>query len=93
MAYTIDEDGTLIPDRSDGVSDPPPVPERTMLNIIEYRYEYDQYGNWTERTVVFRQESYEPIHCVSPHSYVLLMCRIEAKEKASHRSVTVEPDA
>ena len=59
VAYTIDEDGTLIPDRSDGVSDPPPVPERTMLNIIEYRYEYDQYGNWTERTVVYRQESYE----------------------------------
>ena len=59
VAYTIDEDGTLIPDRSDRVSDPPPVPERTMLNIIEYRYEYDQYGNWTERTEVYRQESYE----------------------------------
>jgi len=51
VALTIDEDGTLIPD-----SDPPPPgPERTLLNITEFRYEYDQYGNWTERTVVNRQ--------------------------------------
>jgi len=55
VAYTIDEDGTLIPDRPNGVPDPPPVPERTLLNITEYRYEYDQNGNWTERTIVFRQ--------------------------------------
>jgi YD repeat-containing protein len=59
VAYTIDEDGTLIPDRPNGVPDPPPPPERTVLNITEYRYEYDQNGNWTERTVVNRQESYE----------------------------------
>jgi len=28
--------------------------ERTRLTISEYRYEYDQNGNWTERTVVYR---------------------------------------
>jgi len=55
VALTIDEDGTLIPDSDP----PPPVPERTLLNITEFRYEYDQYGNWTERTIVYRQESYE----------------------------------
>jgi len=61
VAYTIDEGGTLIPDRPNGVPEPPPPPppERTVLNITEYRYEYDQNGNWTERTVVNRQESYE----------------------------------
>jgi YD repeat-containing protein len=55
VAYTMDEEGTLIPDRSEGVSDPPPVPERTLRDTIEYRYEYDDYGNWTERTIVWRQ--------------------------------------
>ena len=28
--------------------------ERTLLTIVEYRYEY-QNGNWTERTKVHRQ--------------------------------------
>jgi len=55
VAYALDEEGTLTPHRREGVSGPPPVPERTLLDIIEYRYEYDQYGNWTERTMVFRQ--------------------------------------
>jgi YD repeat-containing protein len=71
VAYTTDEEGTLIPDRREGVSDPPPpVPddgvsdpgpelERPPLTIIEFRYEYDQHGNWTEQTVVYRQEPYE----------------------------------
>ena len=59
-AFSIDEDGTIIPDRREGVSEPPPDPdgdlERTRRTIHEYRYVYDQNGNWTERTVVFRQE-------------------------------------
>ena len=50
----------------DGVSDLPPsaggpwepmiamAQERTLLTIVEYRYEYDQNGNWTERTKVRR---------------------------------------
>lgn len=55
VAYTLDEDGTLIPDRREGVPDPPPDLERTRRTITEYRYVYDQNGNWTERTVVFRE--------------------------------------
>jgi len=55
-AFTIDEDGTIIPDRREGVSDPPPDLERTQRTITEYRYEYDQNNNWTERTIVIRQE-------------------------------------
>ena len=64
VAFTIAEDGTIIPDSREAVSDPPPNPdegelppdlERTRWTIIEHRYEYDQNGNWTERTTVFRQ--------------------------------------
>ena len=62
-AFTIGEDGTLIPDRREGVSDPPRDPdgalERTRRTITEYRYKYDKNGNWTEQTVVSREESYE----------------------------------
>ena len=55
-AFSIDEDGTLIPER---VSTAPSVPEPPKLEVVEYRYEYDQYGNWTEQTVVHRSESNE----------------------------------
>jgi len=56
VAYSMDENGTLIPET---VSNTPSVPESPKLEIIEYRYEYDQYGNWTEQTVVHRSESNE----------------------------------
>lgn len=56
VAYSMDENGTLIPEK---VSNTPSVPEPPKLDIIEYRYEYDQYGNWTEQTVVHRSESNE----------------------------------
>ena len=29
------------------------------MEVIEYRYEYDRYGNWTAQTVVHRSESNE----------------------------------
>jgi len=55
-AFSIDEDGTIIPDRREGVSEPPPnFLGRTRRTIYEYRYEYDQSNNWTERTIVFRE--------------------------------------
>ena len=57
QAFSIDEDGTIIPDRREG--DPPPDLERTTRIISEYRYEYDQYGNWTECTTVNSSESGE----------------------------------
>src|SRR6266550_3104489 len=56
VAYSMDENGTLIPAT---VSNTPSVPERPKLDVIEYRYEYDQYGNWTEQTVIHRSESNE----------------------------------
>jgi YD repeat-containing protein len=56
VAYSMDEHGTLIPKT---VSNTPSLPEPPKLDIIEYRYEYDQYGNWTEQTVVHRSESNE----------------------------------
>jgi YD repeat-containing protein len=56
VAYSMDENGTLIPERP---SNAPSVPELPKLDITEYRYEYDQYGNWTEQTVVHRSESNE----------------------------------
>lgn len=54
--WSIDENGTIIPER---VSDAPSVPR---LDVTEYRYEYDRYGNWTEQTVVHRCESNEYSH-------------------------------
>jgi len=53
QAFSIGEDGTIIPDRREG--DPPPDLERATRIIHEYRYEYDQNGNWTERTTSVRQ--------------------------------------
>lgn len=51
-AFSIGEDATIIPDHREG--DPLPDLERTTRTISEYRYEYDEYGNWTERTLVCR---------------------------------------
>lgn len=54
-AFTMDENGTITPDR---ISNGPLVPEELLkLEVIEYRYEYDRYGNWTEQTVVHHSES------------------------------------
>jgi len=56
-SFSVNQDGALIPEHPGGVSDPPRFLEGAFQNnITEYRYEYDQNGNWTERTIVFRQE-------------------------------------
>ncbi len=62
VPYSINENGALIP--PEAASDAPSVPELPTLDIIEYRYEYDQYGNWTEQAVVHRSESneYSTVH-------------------------------
>ena len=45
LAFSIGEDGTIIPDLDlEGTS---------RATIFEFRYEYDQYGNWTERTTTY----------------------------------------
>lgn len=69
-AFSIDENGTLIPER---VSNAPSIPEPPKLNVVEYRYEHDRYGNWTEQTVVRRSESNEYSNVRHPHAHVLLI--------------------
>jgi hypothetical protein len=61
VAYSVDEKGTLTPKE---LSNTPSVPELPKLDIIEYRYEYDQYGNWIEQTVFQSSESreYSTVH-------------------------------
>jgi YD repeat-containing protein len=56
VACSVDENGMLIPEK---VSNMPSVPEPPKLDNVEYHYVYDQYGNWTEQTVVHRSESNE----------------------------------
>jgi len=58
VPHSMDESGKLVPVE--------PVPEETPLpkqvfepNIVEYRYEYDQRGNWTRETTTHRSESGE----------------------------------
>ena len=57
VEYSINENGALIPTKA--VSEAPSFPELPNLDIIEYRYEYDHYGNWTEQAVIHRLESNE----------------------------------
>jgi YD repeat-containing protein len=56
VPHSMDENGSLTPTTG---SSTPSVPTPPKLEIIEYRYEYDQHGNWTEQTVVHRSESNE----------------------------------
>jgi hypothetical protein len=58
VQYSIDEDGALVPTE--------PLPGASSLpklvlepKITEYRYEYDQHGNWTQETAVHRSGSNE----------------------------------
>ena len=54
-SFSVNQDGALVPEYPGGVSDPPPLLKRAFQNnITEYRYEYDQNDNWTERTTVRR---------------------------------------
>jgi YD repeat-containing protein len=48
-AYSIDEEGTLIPHET--VPNTPSVPEVRQPVVSEYSYKYDSYGNWTQQTV------------------------------------------
>jgi YD repeat-containing protein len=57
VEYSISEDGTLVPSKA--ASNAPSFPELPKLDIVEYHYEYDHYGNWTEQAVIHRSESNE----------------------------------
>jgi YD repeat-containing protein len=56
VVHSVDENGTLTPKTG---SNTPSFPIPPKLEIIEYRHEYDEYGNWTEQTAVRRSESNE----------------------------------
>jgi len=58
VQFSMDENGTLVPTQAvpGGSSLPDLVLEPTTT---EYRYEYDQYGNWTQETTVHRSGSKE----------------------------------
>ena len=49
MSYSVDENGTLIPDKR--AAEPTESPERSSENEVRYAYQYDSYGNWTQQTV------------------------------------------
>jgi len=58
VEYSIDEKGTPVP--TEPVPDAPSLPKPVLEpNITEYRYEYDQHGNWTQETTVHRSGSNE----------------------------------
>jgi len=49
VAFSVDENGTLIPDKH--AAEPTELPERSSENKVRYSYQYDSYGNWTQQTV------------------------------------------
>ena len=49
LAFSMDENGTIIPDgRTTEPTESPAPPPRE--NEVRYEYEYDTYGNWTQQT-------------------------------------------
>jgi YD repeat-containing protein len=59
VSYSIDGEGKLIPSQFD--AEPPPtfVPERSN---VRYGYQYDSFGNWTERIATGRSDSAAPLN-------------------------------
>jgi len=58
VPHSMDESGTLVP--VEPVLEETPLPKQVFEpSIVEYRYEYDQNGNWTQETAVHRSESGE----------------------------------
>jgi len=52
VAFSVDENGTLIPDKR--ATEPTELPEWLREQEIRYAYQYDSYGNWTQQTVSLR---------------------------------------
>jgi YD repeat-containing protein len=54
VAYSVDENGTITPERRTTEPTESPGPDLDDLageNEVRYEYEYDSYGNWTQQTV------------------------------------------
>ena len=53
MAFSMDENGTITPERRTTEPTESPAPDLRDLaseNEVRYEYEYDSYGNWTQQT-------------------------------------------
>jgi hypothetical protein len=49
VAFSVDENGTLIPDKR--AAEPTESPELSSEDEVRYAHQYDSYGNWTQQTV------------------------------------------
>jgi len=58
VAFSVDENGTLVPDKR--VTEPKGSPDLTSENEVRYAYQYDSYGNWTQQTANERARPNEP---------------------------------
>ena len=47
VVFSVDENGNLVPNKP--TSDWPPQPDLPKPSAVHYRYQYDSYGNWTEK--------------------------------------------
>ena len=57
MAFSMDENGTIIPDGRTTEPTEPTEPPEPRENEVLYQYEYDSYSNWTQLT---QSHSYGP---------------------------------
>jgi YD repeat-containing protein len=48
-AFSVDENGTLIPDKRN--TELTEIPDLSSEEEVRYTYQYDNYGNWTQQTV------------------------------------------
>jgi hypothetical protein len=48
VAYSVDPNGTIIPERR--ATEPTESPDLAPENEVRYEYEYDSYGIWTQQT-------------------------------------------
>ncbi|PYT54553.1 MAG: hypothetical protein DMG43_05910 [Acidobacteria bacterium] len=48
VAFSVEENGTLIPDKR--ATEPTESPDLAGENEVQYAYQYDSYGNWTQQT-------------------------------------------
>jgi hypothetical protein len=55
VTFHSDDNGNLIPDKPP--SEWPPQPDLPEPSEVHYTYQYDSYGNWTDKTVTYGEES------------------------------------
>jgi hypothetical protein len=58
VAFAVDEDGTLIPDKR--ATEPTESLDLAGEEEVRYAYQYDGYGNWTQQTANDRSKPNEP---------------------------------